>query len=115
MKTICLGLFRFLVRRAIKAAVREANKRGTVYFSWHLSRQWRAWMKREAVHAIQWAKRATPDLTLDDDLLRCAAWALESDELARDYNDGRAAAQRIDVHDGGANGGYRMGPASKAQ
>lgn len=97
-ESLWLFLLRWGLDRFVRYAVSEANRRAAAYFTWDLSRKWRRFLKLELVAAIQRAKARTPDFTADEDLLRCCAYTLESDELAACYNNDKPASQRIDVH-----------------
>ena len=59
---------------------------GKDYFTWQRSRQWRRWGKQQVKDAYDWAVIRTPKIQLDDDLFKCLAWALESDEMERRHN-----------------------------
>lgn len=108
MKTIALWIIRRLLRYGMKYAIKESNKTTAEYFDWQRSRKWRRWGKKELRAALDWAIATTPKFQGDDDLFRCLAWTLESDEMERHYNQmviaENNATKLISVH---AVGGYK--------
>ena len=87
---------KWIIRRAVKQILKRLNKAGKGYFSRALAFEVRQKIIAEIYREIEWAKMKTPDFTVDEDALQCAAWVLESDTIQRKLN--AATGESIDVH-----------------
>ena len=97
MAALKLGpVARWLLRLAVRLALKRLNKMGAGYFTWELSREVRGTIVAEIMRLIEEAKRKTPNFTVDEQALQCAAWILESDRLQRTAN--RRSGRSVDVH-----------------
>ena len=87
---------KWIIRRAVKQILKRLNKAGKGYCSRALAFEVRQKIIAEIYREIEWAKMKTPDFTVDEDALQCAAWVLESDTIQRKLN--AATGESIDVH-----------------
>jgi hypothetical protein len=86
---------KILLKLAIKSGLKRLNKLGKGYFTRQLAFDVRQQIITEIMRQIEWAKAKTPEFTVDEDALQCAAWVLESDTLQREFN--AKTHQTIDV------------------
>ena len=103
MIKIAGGLGTWLFRRAFHLAIRawiaEADQYAADQFTWQRSRAARRWLKREILEARQWAMRKFPQAEKTISAAgRFGIWVVESDELARQYNDDLRVTAKIDPH-----------------
>jgi len=87
---------KWLLQRAIKAILARLNRVGSAYFSRQLAFEIRQQIIAEIMRQIEWAKTKTPGFEIDEQVLQCAAWVLESDTMQREVN--RKYEVSRDVH-----------------
>lgn len=88
---------KIVFKLALHAALKRLNKLGKGYFTRTLAFEVRQQIITELMREIAWAKAKTPDFTVDEDALQCAAWVLESDTIQRAVN--AQYDKRTNVHD----------------
>ena len=88
---------KWVIRRVVLIALKRLNRLGRGYFSRQLAFEIRRGIIEELTRLIAEAKTRTPDFTVDEDALQCAAWVLESDSLQRKVN--AATGTNRDVHE----------------
>ena len=87
---------KIVFKLALRACLKRLNKLGKGYFKRTLAFEVRQKIIAEITREIEWAKVKTPDFTVDEDALQCAAWVLESDTLQRTVN--QQTGMTRDVH-----------------
>ena len=88
---------KIVFKLALRAALKRLNKLGKGYFTRTLAFEVRQKIIAEIMREIEWAKVKTPDFTVDEDALQCAAWVMESDTIQRTVNE--KTKQARDVHE----------------
>jgi hypothetical protein len=87
---------KWLLKRAVKLILKKLNKAGRARFTRGLAFEIRQQIVQGIMGLIEEAKARTPDFTVDEDALQCAAWVFESDTIQREVN--KKTGEHMDVH-----------------